>query len=292
MTSSPMISRHWPAPAKLNLILHITGRREDGYHLLQTVFQFIDFSDSLDFALRNDGVISRQSNWEGVAEADDLIVRAAKALQLESSCQQGVDIHLEKKLSVGGGLGGGSSDAATTLVALNHLWDLGLSVDQLVDIGLKLGADVPVFVRGKAAWAEGIGEKLTPIDPRESWYLVIKPDCYISTVEVFNSSDLTRNTPPIRIRDFLRDGGHNDCESVVKNLYPEVAEALDWLGQLSDARMTGTGSCVFAGFDNQQQAESAYEKLPQGWEGFVAKGLNHSPLLTRLEQENLEKEKS
>lgn len=292
MTSSPMISRHWPAPAKLNLILHITGRREDGYHLLQTVFQFIDFSDSLDFALRNDGVISRQSNWEGVAEADDLIVRAAKALQLEFSCQQGVDIHLEKKLSVGGGLGGGSSDAATTLVALNHLWDLGLSVDQLVDIGLKLGADVPVFVRGKAAWAEGIGEKLTPIDPRESWYLVIKPDCCISTAEVFNSSDLTRNTPPIRIRDFLRDGGHNDCESVVKNLYPEVAEALDWLGQLSDARMTGTGSCVFAGFDNQQQAESAYEKLPQGWEGFVAKGLNHSPLLTRLEQENLEKEKS
>lgn len=292
MTSSPMISRHWPAPAKLNLILHITGRREDGYHLLQTVFQFIDFSDSLDFALRNDGVISRRSNWHGVAETDDLIVRAAKALQLESSCQQGVDIHLEKKLPAGGGLGGGSSDAATTLVALNQLWDLGLSVDQLVDIGLKLGADVPVFMRGKAAWAEGIGEKLTPIDPRESWYLVIKPDCCISTVEVFNSSDLTRNTPPIRIRDFLRDGGHNDCESVVKNLYPEVAEALDWLGQLSDARMTGTGSCVFAGFDNQQQAESAYEKLPQGWEGFVAKGLNHSPLLTRLEQENLEKEKS
>lgn len=292
MTSSPMISRHWPAPAKLNLILHITGRREDGYHLLQTVFQFIDFSDSLDFALRNDGVISRRSNWHGVAETDDLIVRAAKALQLESSCQQGVDIHLEKKLPAGGGLGGGSSDAATTLVALNQLWDLGLSVDQLVDIGLKLGADVPVFIHGKAAWAEGIGEKLTPIDPRESWYLVIKPDCCISTVEVFNSSDLTRNTPPIRIRDFLRDGGHNDCESVVKNMYPEVAEALDWLGQLSDARMTGTGSCVFAGFDNQQQAESAYEKLPQGWEGFVAKGLNHSPLLTRLEQENLEKEKS
>ncbi len=285
-----MTSRHWPAPAKLNLILHITGQREDGYHLLQTVFQFIDFSDSLDFTLRNDGIISRQSNWDGVTEADDLSVRAAKSLQLESGCQQGVDIHLHKKLPVGAGLGGGSSDAATTLVALNHLWDVGLSVDQLVDIGLKLGADVPVFVRGKAAWAEGIGEKLTPIDPKESWYLVIRPDCCISTMEVFNSSDLTRNTPSIRIRDFLRDGGHNDCESVVRNLHPEVAEALDWLGQFTDARMTGTGSCVFAGFDNQQQAKSVYEKLPQGWEGFVAKGLNHSPLLTRLEQENLEQE--
>jgi len=195
-------------------------------------------------------------------------------------------------LPAGGGLGGGSSDAATTLVALNHLWGLELSVDQLADIGLKLGADVPVFVHGKAAWAEGVGEELTPIDPKESWYLVIRPDCCVSTMEVFNSPDLTRNTPSIRIRDFLRDGGHNDCESVVKKLHPKVANALDWLGQFTDARMTGTGSCVFAGFDNQQQAKSVYEKLPQGWEGFVAKGLNHSPLLARLEQENLEQEKS
>jgi len=179
-----MTSHHWPAPAKLNLFLHITGQRQDGYHLLQTAFQFIDYSDSLDFTLRNDGIISRQSDWEGTAEADDLVVRVAKALQLESECQQGADIYLHKKLPAGGGLGGGSSDAATTLVALNHLWGLERSVDQLADIGLKLGADVPVFVHGKAAWAEGVGEELTPIDPKESWYLVIRPDCYVSTMYV------------------------------------------------------------------------------------------------------------
>ena len=285
MSSRPTISRHWPAPAKLNLMLHITGQRQDGYHLLQTVFQFIDFSDSLDFNIRDDVVISRQSDWQGVAEADDLIVKAARALQQESGCQLGADISLEKRLPAGAGLGGGSSDAATTLVALNYLWGLALSVDQLADIGLKLGADVPVFVRGKAAWAEGIGEQLTAIEPEESWYLILQPDCSVSTMEVFQSSDLTRNTPAIKIRDFLRDGGHNDCESVVRNLYPQVSEALDWLSQFAVARMTGTGSCVFAGFDKQQQAESVYEKLPQGWEGFVAKGLNNSPLLTRLEQE-------
>ena len=297
MTSSSMVSRprvscSWPAPAKLNLILHITGRREDGYHLLQTVFQFIDFSDSLDFRITDDAVISRQSDWQGVAEADDLIVCAAKALQRESACNSGADISLQKRLPVGGGLGGGSSDAATTLVALNHLWGLELPVDQLVEIGLQLGADVPVFVRGNAAWAEGVGEQLTAIEPEESWYLILRPDCSVSTREVFNSSDLTRNTPAIRIRDFLAGGGHNDCESVVRNLYPQVAEALDWLGQFADARMTGTGSCIFAGFDQQQQAESVYEKLPQGWEGFVVKGLNKSPLQIRLEQENLAQERN
>ncbi len=285
MTSRPMVSRHWPAPAKLNLILHITGQRQDGYHLLQTVFQFIDFSDLLDFNLRDDAVISRQSDWQGVAEADDLIIRAAKALQQASACRLGVDIILQKRLPAGGGLGGGSSDAATTLVALNHLWGLELTVDQLAEIGLQLGADVPVFVRGKAAWAEGVGEQLTAIEPEEYWYLVLRPDCSVSTEEVFNSSDLTRNTPAIRIRDFLEDGGHNDCESVVRNLYPQVAEALDWLSQFAVARMTGTGSCIFAGFDKQQQAESVYEKLPQGWEGFVVKGLNNSPLQVRLAQE-------
>jgi len=282
-----MTSRQWPAPAKLNLILHITGQRQDGYHLLQTVFQFIDFSDFLDFDLRDDAVISRQSDWQGVAEADDLIIRAAKALQQASACRLGADINLQKRLPVGGGLGGGSSDAATTLVALNHLWGLELSVDQLAEIGLKLGADVPVFVRGNAAWAEGVGEQLTAIEPEESWYLVLRPDCNVSTEEIFNSADLTRNTPAIRIRDFLEDGGHNDCESVVRNLYPQVADALDCLDQFAVARMTGTGACIFAGFDKQQQAESVYEKLPQGWEGFVAKGLNNSPLQIRLERENM-----
>jgi len=290
VTSRPTISRHWPAPAKLNLMLHITGRRQDGYHLLQTVFQFIDFSDSLDFSIRDDDVISRQSDWQVVAEADDLIVHAAKLLQQMSACNLGADINLQKRLPTGGGLGGGSSDAATTLVALNYLWGLELSIEQLAEIGLQLGADVPVFVHGKAAWAEGVGERLTAIEPEESWYLVLRPDCSVSTKEVFNLSDLTRNTPAIRIRDFLEDGGHNDCESVVRNLYPQVAEALDWLAQFAVARMTGTGSCIFAGFDKQQQAESVHEKLPQGWEGFVAKGLNNSPLQIRLEQENTAQE--
>ncbi len=290
MTSRPTISRHWPAPAKLNLMLHITGRRQDGYHLIQTVFQFIDFSDSLDFSIRDDDVISRQSDWQVVAEADDLIVHAAKLLQQMSACNLGADINLQKRLPTGGGLGGGSSDAATTLVALNYLWGLELSIEQLAEIGVQLGADVPVFVHGKAAWAEGVGERLTAIEPEESWYLVLRPDCSVSTKEVFNLSDLTRNTPAIRIRDFLEDGGHNDCESVVRNLYPQVAEALDWLGQFAVARMTGTGSCIFAGFDKQQQAESVHEKLPQGWEGFVAKGLNNSPLQIRLEQENTAQE--
>lgn len=292
MIGSAKTSRLWPAPAKLNLILHITGQRDDGYHLLQTVFQFIDFSDSLDFRIRDDRIISRQSNWDSVVEADDLIIRAGKALQQESGCKSGADISLEKRLPSGAGLGGGSSDAATTLVALNHLWGLELTVDKLAEIGLQLGADVPVFVRGHAAWAEGVGEQLTPIESKEPWYLVVKPDCCVSTMEVFSSPDLTRNTPAIRIRDFQRYGGHNDCESVVKKLYQEVAVALDWLGQFSVAKMTGTGCCVFAGFDKQQQAESVYEKLPQGWEGFVAKGLNHSPLLTRLEQENTVQEKN
>jgi len=290
VTSRPTISRHWPAPAKLNLMLHITGRRQDDYHLLQTVFQFIDFSDSLDFSIRDDDVISRQSDWQVVAEADDLIVHAAKLLQQLSACNLGADINLQKRLPTGGGLGGGSSDAATTLVALNYLWGLELSIEQLAEIGLQLGADVPVFVHGKAAWAEGVGERLTAIEPEESWYLVLRPDCSVSTKEVFNLSDLTRNTPAIRIRDFLEDGGHNDCESVVRNLYPQVAEALDWLAQFAVARMTGTGSCIFAGFDKQQQAESVHEKLPQGWEGFVAKGLNNSPLQIRLEQENTAQE--
>ncbi len=295
MTSSPMtnhsvVSRPWPAPAKLNLMLHIMGQRQDNYHLLQTVFQFIDFSDLLDFNIRDDTVISCQSDWQGVAEADDLIVRAAKILQQESDCQLGADINLKKKIPAGGGLGGGSSDAATTLVALNHLWDIELSVDQLADLGLKLGADVPVFIHGQAAWAEGVGELLTPIEAEELWYLVIHPDCFVSTQEVFNSPDLTRNTPVSRMCDFLEVGGHNDCEFVVRNLYPQVADSLDWLGQFADARMTGTGACIFAGFGKQQQAESVYEKLPQGWEGFVAKGLNHSPLQIRLEEKNLAQE--
>ncbi len=291
MTGCGGTSRLWPAPAKLNLILHVTGQRDDGYHLLQTVFQFIDLSDSLDFEIRDDGIISCQSNWDEVVEADNLIIRAARALQQEAGIRSGADIGLEKRLPAGAGLGGGSSDAATTLVALNHLWGLEFSADKLAAIGLQLGADVPVFVRGQAAWAEGVGEQLTPIELQEPWYLVVKPDCRVVTTEVFDSPDLTRNTPAIRICDFQGNGGHNDCESVVKGLYQEVTEALDWLGQFAVAKMTGTGACVFAGFDKQQQAESVYDRLPWGWEGFVAKGLNRSPLQTRLEQENTVREK-
>lgn len=265
-------------------MLHITGKRQDGYHLLQTVFQFIDFNDLLSFNIRDDAVISRVSNWEGIAESDDLLVRAAKLLQQESACRLGAEINLQKKIPVGAGLGGGSSDAATTLVALNHLWGLEFSVEKLASIGLKLGADLPVFIHGQAAWAEGIGELLTPMTVAKSWYFVIHPNCFVATQAVFHATDLTCDTPPIKIRDFLEGGGHNDCESVVRDLYPQVAEALDWLDQFAVARITGTGACVFAGFETQQQAESVYEKLPQGWEGLVAKGLNYSPLQTYLEQ--------
>lgn len=280
-----MISRHWPAPAKINLMLHFIGLRQDGYHLLQTVFQLLDRNDFLDFHIRQDGVISCQVNGAGIAEADNLVTRAALAIQQESNCRLGVDITLQKKLPIGAGLGGGSSDAATTLVALNHLWELEFSVSHLADIGLKLGADIPIFIHGNSAWAEGIGEQLTVITLPSGWYLVVQPDCHVSTAQIFGSADLTRNTPAIRICDFLKNGGHNDCQSVVSSLYQQVAEVLDWLNQFAVAKITGTGACIFASFEQQQQAESIYRKLPQGWNGFVAKGLDYSPLLARLQQE-------
>jgi len=278
-------SRDWPAPAKLNLFLHVTGRRTDGYHLLQTVFQFIDYTDLLDFTVRADGKLLRNSNYANIKIEDDLIIRSAKTLQGESGCNLGAEIHVHKRIPLGSGLGGGSSDAATTLIALNQLWDLGLSKERLAKIGLGLGADVPVFVHGRAAWAEGVGEILTPIEPKEYWYLVICPGCHVPTTEIFNSVDLTRNTPAITIRDFLTSGGRNDCEPVVRHRYPQVAEAMDWLGQHADARMTGTGSCIYAGFNSREQAKSIRREMPQDWEGFVAEGKNRSPLLLRLEQE-------
>lgn len=281
-----MMSRHWPAPAKLNLMLHITGQREDGYHTLQTALQFLEIGDVLHFNIRKDGVISRHSDRQVVTEQDDLIIRAAKAIKKISGCCLGADIHLEKRLPVGSGLGGGSSDAATTLTALNYLWETGLAVEQLATIGLQLGADIPVFVHGHAAWVEGIGERLTPIEPQERWYLIIQPNCFISTQQIFNAADLIRNTPAIKPSDFLRDGGRNDCEAVVKLLYHKVTEAMDWLNQFALAKMTGTGSCIFAGFDLQQQAKSTYQKLPPKWRGFVSKGINRSPLLAHLERIN------
>ncbi|MGM0594058.1 MAG: 4-(cytidine 5'-diphospho)-2-C-methyl-D-erythritol kinase [Pseudomonadota bacterium] len=272
----------WPAPAKLNLFLHITGRREDGYHLLQTVFQFLDYGDTLHFSPRNDGAIHRLNALPGVAEADDLVVRAARLLQQHTGCRLGADIRLDKRLPMGGGLGGGSSDCATTLVALNHLWGLGLESDTLAELGLSLGADVPVFVRGQAAWAEGVGEILTPVSLPQPWFVVLIPPVEVNTGKIFCDPQLTRDTQALKIRDFLAGHGKNDCQAVVSQHYPAVAEALDWLGQHGKAMMTGTGACVFAAFETQQQAERVLAARPQQMEGFVARGRNRSPLLQRL----------
>ncbi len=276
------VPERWPAPAKLNLFLHITGRRADGYHQLQTIFQFLDYGDELVFTLRDDSEIRRVTELPGVPAQQDLVVRAAQLLQQHSGAPLGVDIEVEKRLPMGGGLGGGSSNAATTLVALNALCELGYSIDELAALGLQLGADVPVFIRGTAAWAEGVGELLTPLNgtqaPAEPWYLVIAPDCQVSTVEIFNAPDLTRDCHPITISHFLAGQGTNVCEAVVKKGFPPVAKALDFLLKYAPARMSGTGACVFAPFTDQAAAQQVLEKLPHEWRGFVAKGMNRSPL--------------
>ncbi len=277
-----MPSAPWPAPAKLNLFLHITGRREDGYHLLQTVFQFLDHGDQLHFNLRPDGVVNRLSELTGVPEASDLVVRAARLLQNFTGCTQGVDIQVDKQLPMGGGLGGGSSDAATTLVALNHLWSLDLPEETLMQLGLQLGADVPVFIHGHAAWAEGVGEKLTDVELPEPWFVVLTPSVQVPTGEIFSATELTRDCPAITIRDFLTGQGENVCQPLVEKRHPEVAEALAWLGQHGKAMMTGTGACVFAAFEQQERAREVFSARPQGWQGFVARGCNRSPLLQRL----------
>lgn len=280
-----MRSDAWPAPAKVNLFLHITGRRDDGYHLLQTVFQFLDYSDELFFELRDDAQVRRLSRVEGVAEADDLVIRAARGLQRVAGISKGVDIRINKCLPMGGGLGGGSSDAATTLVALNRLWGLNLPLQTLADIGLDLGADVPVFVRGQAAWAEGVGESLSRIELPEPWFLVSVPACHVSTAEIFAAPELTRDAQSLKIPAFLEGQGINVCEAVVRKRYPEVDQALNWLSQYGQARMSGTGACVFATFANEADAQLALQQRPANWRGFVAKGLNRSPLLDRLDQE-------
>ncbi len=277
-----MTQLSWPAPAKLNLFLHVLGQREDGYHELQTVFQFLDFCDELTFSLRDDNEIVRYANYDNVPTQHDIVVRAAKMLRELTNISFGVDIHIDKRLPMGGGLGGGSSDAATTLLALNSIVDLNLSTDEMADIGLKLGADVPVFVHCHSAWAEGVGEKLTAISPPEDWYMVIVPDCHVETAGIFHSPDLTRNTPAITIRDFLEGAGHNDCEKVVRLQYPEVAEVLDWLTLRYTTRMTGTGACVFASFATRELATEASRNLPESWQSFVARGCNRSPLAERL----------
>lgn len=271
-----------PSPAKLNLFLHITGQRADGYHSLQTLFQLLDFGDELEFRIRDDSRLRLTPELEGVPQNDNLIIKAARQLQQHSKCVLGVDIQLRKRLPMGGGIGGGSSNAATTLLALNQLWRLNYSLTQLADIGRQLGADVPVFVRGQTAWAEGIGEQLTTVDMPTLWYLVMTPQCHVSTAEIFSHKELTRDTAIIKVAAFLKTGGKNDCQSLVRNLYPEVDQALDWLSQFGHAQLTGTGACVFASFESKTAAEAALAQAPDDLSGFIAKGVNQSPLHTAL----------
>ena len=267
-----------PAPAKLNLFLHITGRRADGYHNLQTLFQFVDYGDTLHFSRRDDGQINLHTELPGVAPEDNLIVKAAKRLQTATGTSRGADITLEKRLPMGGGIGGGSSDAATTLVGLNRLWESNLSDDQLAAIGIALGADVPVFVHGKAAWAEGVGEKLTPVELEEPWYLVVIPPYSVSTAEIFSDQRLTRDTSPITLAAFREVGGRNDCLPVVAARYPEIRNTLILLNNYCEAKMTGTGSCVFGAFPNECEADKVRARLPATLQTFVARGCNVSPL--------------
>ncbi len=274
--------KKWPAPAKINLMLRITGQREDGYHLLQTVFQLTDLCDWLTFRPVDDGRISLHTPIHGVAEEMNLTVRAANLLKQEIGCQQGVCIEIEKNLPMGGGLGGGSSDAATTLVILNRLWKLGLSVERLMQLGLQLGADVPVFVYGHAAWAEGVGEILKKIDVDEKWLVIIKPDCHVDTKEIFSVKDLTRDSKSITMADFIAGQYQNDCVAVVRKIYQPVEKALVDLARFSEARLTGTGACVFAQFDCKESAVEAYEALKKQWQVYLTKGLNRSLLLDAL----------
>lgn len=273
------------APAKLNLFLHIIGRRSDGYHQLQTVFQILDYGDWLEFETTEDGHISIDCPGLEEAAENNLVMRAARALQADSGTQLGAHIHVQKLLPAGGGLGGGSSDAATTLLALNRLWALNYSLSQLANLGLSLGADVPVFIHGHSAWAEGIGEQLQRLNIPQRWYLVITPNCSVSTEEVFSRQELTRNTPPITIPAFFEGGAGNDCEPVVRRLYQDIDKALNWLDNFSQAQLTGTGACIFAAFGSETDARAVLARVPAHWQGFVARGVDHSPAHTALDQD-------
>lgn len=283
-----------PAPAKLNLFLHVVGRRPDGYHELQTVFQFVELADRVRIARRTDTQLRRTITIAGVDEADDLVIRAAQLLRGECGIEAGASIGVEKRIPLGGGLGGGSSDAASTLVGLNRLWGLGMDTDRLAALAVKLGADVPVFVRGLAAWGEGVGERLVPLALEQPWYVLVVLPFAVATADVFHAPALTRNTPRLRISRLLRTGTenpespvrieqllaatHNDCEPVVREMRPGVGEALDWLSQYSRARMTGTGATVFAPFDTRERAAEVAGAVPAPWYGLVTRGLNRSPL--------------
>ncbi len=277
--------RTWLAPAKLNLFLHVLGRRPDGYHDLQTVFQIIDLCDTLHIEATDDGRIARDPPpsdplLASLRDEQDLCVRAARLLQTESGSPRGARIHVEKRIPAGGGLGGGSSDAATVLRALNVLWRLDWPLPKLAELGMQLGADVPVFVHGRSAWGEGRGERLTPVELPPRWYVIVHPGVNVSTAAVFNDPQLTRNSPPLTIARFdAADWAstRNDCESVVRRRYPEVGAALQWLGQYAPARLTGTGSCVFAAFADERRAREVATSVPATWTGFLARGLQRSP---------------
>lgn len=274
---------HLLSPAKLNLFLHITGRRPDGYHLLQTLFQLLDYGDDMHFRTRSDGQITLTPELPGVSHEQNLIIRAARALAPYQKPGQGVDIRINKRLPMGGGIGGGSSNAATTLVALNYLWQCGLTKHQLQVLGLQLGADVPVFINAQTAWAEGVGEALQAIEIPPKWFVVAQPDCHVSTAEIFSNKCLTRDTEAIKVAAFLERGGKNDCEALVRKLYPPVDKALNWLQQFDrNARMTGTGACVFASFDSVEKAQTVLAEMPKDLPGFIAKGVNNSALLKLL----------
>lgn len=268
----------YAAPAKLNLFLHVIGRRADGYHLLQTALRFIDYGDELGFSVRDDGVVRRVTELAGVPAEADLCVRAARLLKNRARSSLGVDIELVKRLPMGGGLGGGSSDAATTLIVLNRLWQTGLARAQLQELALELGADVPLFVFGRSAFAEGIGERLAALQLPPAWYLVLVPETAVSTAEIFSAPELTRNTNAITIAAFSVGQGRNDLEAVVCRRYPQVARHLEWLRQYGDARMTGSGACVFCGFETEAQAQRVLSELPADMRGFVARGLDRHPL--------------
>lgn len=282
----------WPAPAKLNLFLHITGRRQDGYHELQTLFQFLDFGDVLRFSIRHDDKIGRVTLLSGVEPEQDLVVRAARCLQQASGSRKGADIAVQKYIPMGGGLGGGSSDAATVLVALNQLWELHLPTPVLSELGLSLGADVPVFVEAQAAWAEGVGEKLIPVTLEESWFVVLCPGVSVPTAKLFSSPELTRDSQPITIRDYFE--GRDTCnvfEPLVRSQYPVVDQAMQWLSQAAGktARMTGTGSTVFVRVDNETKADDIVKMSQSKWQCFKARGLNESPLKTKCKHQAFEK---
>ncbi len=275
------MTTNWLAPAKINLFLHVTGRRSDGYHTLQTVYQFIDLCDTLQFAVREDNDVQLKTDFDEVPTEENLVFKAARALQAQTGTRSGADITLTKSIPTGGGLGGGSSDAATTLVALNEFWRLGLSIKELAEIGVTVSADVPVFVYGQASWAEGIGEKLTPVAPVEPWYLVVCPNVQISTAALFNMPELTRNMSPITIRDFMDGRATNVFEPLVMARYPQVRAALEWLSHNNRgvrAKMSGTGSCVFSPCETEEQARALNEQLPDSMTGYVVKGHNASPL--------------